>query len=62
MLRQALDSESNNLDLQYLLGICFIFNNQYEEAITVLEEMMRSKPKKNIYLLLSVCYKKCERF
>jgi uncharacterized protein HemY len=61
VLEQALEKEQNHTDLQYLLGICHIFNISYDEAIYIFEEMMRTKPKKNTYLLLSVCYKKTER-
>lgn len=62
VLSAALRAEPNNLDLVYLLGICYIFNAAYEDAIAIFEGMLRGKPKKNIYLLLSVCYKKTERF
>lgn len=62
VLNDALRIEPNNFDLVYLLGICYIFNAAYEEAIAIFEAMLRSKPKKNIYLLLSVCYKKTEKF
>jgi cytochrome c-type biogenesis protein CcmH/NrfG len=62
VLNDALRVEQHNLDLVYLLGICYIFNSNYEEAIAIFEDMLRSKPKKNIYLLLSVCFKKTEKF
>lgn len=58
VLKEALRVESGNFDLIYLLGICHIFNAAYEEAIAIFEAMLKGKPKKNIYLLLSVCYKK----
>ena len=58
VLEEALEVERNHVDLQYLLGICHIFNSSYDYAIIIFEDMMRVKPKKNTYLLLSVCYKK----
>lgn len=61
-LKEALQKEPDHLDLQYLLGISYIFNAEYELAIDILGRMMSHKPKKNFYLLLSVCYKKTERF
>ena len=61
-LRSALEVEHNHTDLQYLLGICYIFNGSYDFAIGIFEDMMRSKPKKNTFLLLSVCYKKTEKY
>ncbi len=30
VLKEALEAEYSNLDLQYLLGICYIFNGEYE--------------------------------
>lgn len=46
----------------YLLGICYIFTGSYEQAINLFDGLLRAKPRKNIYLLLSVCYKKTEEF
>lgn len=62
VLTEALQVEQQNYDLIYLLGICYIFDSNYEEAISIFEDMLRARPKKNIYLLLSVCYKKTERY
>lgn len=62
VLTETLRVEPNNFDLIYLLGICYIFNASYEQAIHIFEGMLKGKPKKNIYLLLSVCYKKTEKF
>lgn len=61
VLKEALRIENGNYDLVYLLGVCHIFNTAYEEAITIFESMLKGKHKKNVYLLLSVCYKKSDR-
>lgn len=61
VLKEALRIESGNYDLVYLLGVCHIFNASYEEAISIFESMLKGKHKKNVYLLLSVCYKKSDR-
>lgn len=60
-LGEGLESEPHNQDLVYLLGICHIFNGAYPEATAIFEDMVRGRAKKNIYLLLSVCYKKADR-
>ena len=62
VLNETLRIEPNNFDLIYLLGICYIFNASYEQAINIFQNMLKGKPKKNIYLLLSVCYKKTEKY
>lgn len=48
----------NNYDINYLLGVCHLLNGEYNEAIGIFDFLLSKKPKKNIYLLLSVCYKK----
>lgn len=61
LLLEAKKLEPNNYDLLYLLGICYIFNNSYEQAITIFQNLLQAKPRKNIYLLLSVCYKRTDQ-
>ena len=58
ILKAALDKEQSNYDLNYLLGVCHLLNSSYEQAINIFDVLLAKKPRKNIYLLLSVCYKK----
>jgi hypothetical protein len=51
-------------EVEYWLGICFLITEQYNNAIVIFKNLMKvgKKPKKNIFLLLSVCYKKVEDY
>lgn len=51
-------------EVNYLLGVCYIITEQYANSIAIFKNLLKfeKKPKKNIYLLLSVCYKKMEDF
>lgn len=62
ILKGTLEKESNNYDLNYLLGVCHLLNGSYEQAINIFDMLLAKKPRKNIYLLLSVCYKKMEDY
>lgn len=62
ILEGALKSEQNNYDLNYLLGVCHLLNGSYDQAINVFDMLLCRKPRKNIYLLLSACYKKMEDY
>lgn len=37
-------------------------NGHYDEAINIFDVLLAKKARKNIYLLLSVCYKKMNDF
>lgn len=58
ILQEALNSEPHNYDLNYLLGVCHLMSGSYEQAIDIFDQLLQKKPRKNIFLLLSVCYKK----
>jgi hypothetical protein len=37
-------------------------SGSYEQAIDIFEKLLQKKTRKNIFLLLSVCYKKIEDY
>lgn len=46
-------------DINYLKGVCYLVTGQYHAGILTFKSLLSSpKPKKDIYLMLSVCYKK----
>lgn len=51
-------------EADYLLGVCFLITEQYPNAITLFRNLLKvgKKPKKNMFLLLSVCHKKLEDY
>jgi uncharacterized protein HemY len=61
-LKITLREHPNNFDLNYLLGICHLISSSFEQAIGVFDNLLKTQPRKNIYLLLSVCYKKIDNF
>lgn len=48
--------------MKYLLGVCFLINGSYEQALNLFDSLLEKKTRKNIFLLLSVCYKKIEEY
>lgn len=48
--------------MNYLLGVCLLISGSYEQAINLFDALLEKKTRKNIFLLLSVCYKKIEDF
>ena len=62
ILQEALNVEPNNYDMNYLLGVCLLISGSFEQAINLFDALLEKKTRKNIFLLLSVCYKKIEDF
>ena len=48
--------------MNYLLGVCYLIKGSYDQAINIFDTLLERKARKNIYLLLSVCYKKMEDY
>lgn len=47
-------------ECEYLLGLCYMNKNNFENAIKCFEDLLQLEPlfKKNIYLLIGIAWKK----
>lgn len=53
----------DNYDINYLKGVCYLVSGQYHNGAAIFKSLINSpKPKKDIYLMLSVCFKKLEDY
>lgn len=53
----------DNYDINYLKGVCYLVNGEYEKgALTFRPLISHLKSKKDVYLMLSVCFKKLGDF
>ena len=63
LLVEARNKDQNNYDINYLLGVCYLVNGQYPNGVAAFKHLLtNSKPKKDVYLMLSVCFKKLEDY
>ncbi len=42
--------------------MCYVIIDDYQHALEIYKGLLARKPKKNVYILLSVCYKKLEEY
>ena len=49
-------------EVNYFLGMCYLVNEQFGDALAIFKQQLLNHPKKNLFLLLAVCYKKLEDF
>lgn len=57
---ECTNRDSNNLEAQYLLGVCAFHLEHHDEAITHFTELLTHDPqyRKNAYLFLAISHKK----
>ncbi|EAS02746.2 tetratricopeptide repeat protein (macronuclear) [Tetrahymena thermophila SB210] len=60
--QEALKKDNRNLELNYLLGVCYLGKTEYERAVKEFLTVMEKNPnyRKNIYLLISIAFKKLD--
>ena len=61
LLKEAINYDSTHVEANYLLGVCYLWMGQHENAIHQLTNLLEKQAfyHKNVYILLSIAQKKC---
>lgn len=62
VLETGLLINSKSSTINYFLAMCYLMSDDYANAIRLFKEQLVAHPKKNLYILLAVCYKKLNEY